>query len=256
VPDSKPAAARHFLVIPAAGSGRRMVAAKPKQYLQIAGKTLLQLTLERLGAMPWFSRIVVVLAEDDRHWPGVAAALDAALQEKLQTVVGGSERYRSVANALTALAGLARENDWVLVHDAVRPCVLASDIAHLVESLVDEHAGGLLAVPVKDTLKEARGDGEREQLVQRTVDRSRFWLAATPQMFRYGVLQKALQAAIAAGLGATDEAAAVERLGMPVRLVTGRADNLKVTYPEDLALAAAILQAQAQGQTPGQKEPR
>lgn len=237
---------RYYLVLPAAGSGQRMQSAIPKQYLEIDGTSLLQLTLERLGNMPWFARIVVALAAEDEHWPAVQARLSGKLREKLLIVTGGSERYRSVHNALQGLAGFAQPQDWVLVHDAVRPCVRTSDVALLIHSLQQETAGGLLAVPVRDTLKEAQpgaSNGAEVQLVARTVDRSALWLAATPQMFRFGVLQSALQQAMGQDCIATDEAAAVEALGLPVQLIRGRADNLKVTYPEDLALLAALLRA-------------
>lgn len=236
--------ARYYLVLPAAGSGQRMQAAIPKQYLEIDGTSLLQLTLERLGSMPWFARIVVVLAPDDVRWPEVVARLAPGIRDKLLIAPGGSERYRSVHNALEVLAAFAMPGDWILVHDAVRPCVQASDVALLIDSLQEESAGGLLAVPVRDTLKESQGgDGSDARLVKHTVDRSALWLASTPQMFRFAVLQAALQEALQDGRNATDEAAAVEALGLPVRLIRGRADNLKVTYPEDLALVAALLRA-------------
>jgi 2-C-methyl-D-erythritol 4-phosphate cytidylyltransferase len=167
--------------------------------------------------------------------------LAPALARKLVTAAGGAERMQSVSNALAALRPFAADHDWVLVHDAVRPCVHPADVRKLMRELAREEAGGLLAVPVRETLKES-DEGQR---VSRTVDRSRIWQAATPQMFRFAVLERALQRAIAARKTATDEAAAVEECGGPVRLVAGRADNLKVTYPGDLLLAAAILETQA-----------
>jgi 2-C-methyl-D-erythritol 4-phosphate cytidylyltransferase len=218
-----------------------MQAGVPKQYLQVEGITLLQHSLQRLGGLPEISRVVLALAPDDSEWPALARQLPQVLADKLLLVTGGAERMHTVANAVAALRPFAADEDWVLVHDAVRPCVHPADVRKLMTELAQEEAGGLLAAPVRETLKESDG----RQLVKRTVDRSRIWQAATPQMFRFGVLQRALQHAEAEQLNITDEAAAVEALGLPVRLVSGRADNIKVTYPEDLVLAAAVLQAQA-----------
>ncbi len=232
---------RYFLILPAAGSGRRMQVEAPKQYLGVAGKSLLQHSLEGLGAWPEIMRVAIALSADDTHWSRVAARLAPALAAKIATVAGGVERLHSVSNALNALRPLAADEDWVLVHDAVRPCVHPADVRKLMTELSDEEAGGLLASQVRETLKEDDEAGH----VRRTVDRSRIWQAATPQMFRFAVLQRALERAIDTNMTATDEAAAVEALGLPVKLVAGRADNLKVTYPGDLLLAEAILQAQS-----------
>jgi 2-C-methyl-D-erythritol 4-phosphate cytidylyltransferase len=222
-----------------------MQASTPKQYLAVAGLTLVQHSLERLGALPEINRIVVAVATDDAIWPGIAAQLHPDLANKVLTATGGAERMQSVVNALVALQPFADADDWVLVHDAVRPCVHPDDVRKLMRELAQEKAGGLLATPVRETLKESDGG----QLVRRTVDRSRIWQAATPQMFRFAVLQRALQKAAAAQKVVTDEAAAVEDLGLPVRLVAGRADNIKITFPGDLLLAAAVLEAQAQEAT-------
>ena len=217
----------------------------PKQYLPLAGRSLLQHSIERLGLLSEVARIAVALAPDDDTWPAVAAVLPPELARKVITVTGGAERMQSVSNALAALQADAAAGDWVLVHDAVRPCVHPADVRKLMRELAQEEAGGLLAVPVRETLKEGDADG----VVQRTIDRSRIWQAATPQLFRYAVLQRALRAAAERKQLVTDEAAAVEALGMRVRLVAGRADNLKITYPDDLALAAAIMATQAQEAT-------
>jgi 2-C-methyl-D-erythritol 4-phosphate cytidylyltransferase len=232
---------RYFLVLPAAGSGQRMHSPVPKQYHTINGVPLLQLTLERVATNPLFSKVIIALAADDNCWAGVESCLSAALRNKLLLVAGGAERFHSVANALAELVSFAAPDDWILVHDVVRPCLKSSDIEKLVKALSAEVAGGLLAVPVRDTLKE----GSDDKKVVRTLDRSMLWLAATPQMFRYSVLTKALEHTIQNARHITDEASAVEALGLPVALVAGRADNIKVTYPEDLQLAAAILQAEA-----------
>lgn len=234
--------ARYFLVLPAAGSGRRMQAELPKQYLELEGRSLLQHSLERLGALPEISGIVVALAADDARWPQVHAALPQIVAAKVSTVTGGAERMQSVANALDALLPKANAYDWVLVHDAVRPCVHPADVRRLMQETAYDDIGGLLGVPVRETLKEC--DTEHA-FVARTVDRSRIWQAATPQMFRFAILQHALQQATQSADVVTDEAAAVEALGLRVRLVAGRTDNLKITYPGDLALAAAVLDAQA-----------
>ena len=218
-----------------------MQAEVPKQYLMVAGKSLLQHSLERLGALPEIDRIVVALAAEDSDWPMLLQHLPTNITDKLLLAEGGAERMESVANALSALQPFAADDDWVLLHDAVRPCVHPSDVRKLMRELLQERAGGLLAVPVRDTLKESDGS----QLVVRTVERSRIWQAATPQMFRFAVLQRAIQRVQAEHKIVTDEASAVEALGLPVRLVPGRSDNIKVTYPEDLVLAAAVLQAQA-----------
>ena len=218
-----------------------MQAEVPKQYLMVAGKSLLQHSLERLGALPEIDRIVVALAAENSDWPMLLQHLPTNITDKLLLAEGGAERMESVANALSALQPFAADDDWVLVHDAVRPCVHPSDVRKLMRELLQERAGGLLAVPVRDTLKESDGS----QLVVRTVERSWIWQAATPQMFRFAVLQRAIQRVQAEHKIVTDEASAVEALGLPVRLVPGRSDNIKVTYPEDLVLAAAVLQAQA-----------
>ncbi len=217
-----------------------MQSSLPKQYHTINGVTLLQLTLERVAANPLFKRVVVVLAEDDYKWPEIEKRLPPMIKNKLLVVNGGAERFHSVANALSALKAEADGDDWILVHDVVRPCLRSSDITKLVNTLSAEAAGGLLAVQVRDTLKEGNSDLK----VTRTLDRSVLWLAATPQMFRYSVLTQAMEFTITNSLHITDEASAVEALGLPVTLVPGRSDNIKVTFPDDLQLVAAILQAE------------
>lgn len=227
---------RFFLVLPAAGSGRRAGLALPKQFVPLAGKPILQHTLERFAVLPEISAIVLAVDEQDVYTKDFLASLPAALRKRVLTVPGGTERMYSVLNALEYLAGLAAGDDWVLVHDAVRPCLRRSDIHRLFAAL-EGTPGGLLALPVRDTLKRADAQGR----VVATLDRSELWQAATPQMFRHGLLLRALREAAAAGLVVTDEAAAVERLGVPVQLVQGQTDNIKVTWPEDLQLAEALL---------------
>ncbi len=228
---------RYHLIVPAAGSGRRFAAAVPKQYAELAGSTVIERALAPFVADADCVSIVVAVAADDPHWPAIAANLGS----RLTTVPGGEQRAHSVLNALRNLASHVRSDDWVFVHDGARPCFAASDLARLKQELSGHAVGGLLAVPLADTLK--RGSGEPAE-VQATVDREGLWRAATPQVFRFGVLMPALDAALAASRVPTDEAQAVEWAGQRPRLVAGRADNIKVTTPDDLRLAAAILALQ------------
>lgn len=223
----------YWAVIPAAGSGNRMGAAIPKQYLQLAGKTVLEWSLALFDAHPLISGVVVALPGRDEHW----ARLAPALERPPVTVAGGAARHLSVLNALRRLGETARPDDWVLVHDAARPCLSRTDLDRLIAMLQGHPAGGLLGVPVPDTLKrvDARGD------VTETLARDGVWRALTPQMFRLGLLTQALETAVAAGVSVTDEAGAMERAGHAVRMVEGRADNIKITTAGDLALAEVFL---------------
>ena len=223
------AAPSFWVVIPAAGVGARMHADRPKQYLLLAGRSILEHTLDCFLDHPGLKGMVVCLAAADPYWPELACATDP----RIQRAEGGSERADSVLSGLRALAGLgARDEDWVLVHDAARPNLAAEDLHRLLDELADDPVGGLLALPSRDTLKRARADGR----VLETVDRSHIWQAFTPQMFRFGTLQQALSAALKQGATITDEASAIEWSGLAPRLIEGRADNLKVTRPEDLQL--------------------
>src|SRR5690606_38021511 len=222
--DSLPA---FWAVIPAAGIGSRMRADRPKQYLTLAGRTILEHTLACFLDHPGLKGVVVSLAEDDPFWPHLSCSRDP----RIHRAPGGSERADSVFNALLCLVELgASEDDWVLVHDAARPNLARSDLDNLLAVLADDPVGGLLAVPARDTLKRAGPDGR----VRETVDRSVIWQAYTPQMFRLAPLQHALADARVAGVAVTDEASAMEWAGLAPHLVEGRADNLKVTRPEDL----------------------
>lgn len=216
-----------WLVIPAAGVGARMAADRPKQYLEVAGRCILEHTLDCFLDHPDLLGAVVCLAVDDPYWPSLALAEDPHIRR----ADGGRERADSVLAGLRALqqAGAA-DDDWVLVHDAARPNLARSDLDHLLDTLAMDPVGGLLAVPARDTLKRADAAGR----VAQTVDRAVIWQAYTPQMFRLGDLRQALDAALAAGVPITDEASALEWAGKAPRLVEGRADNLKVTRPEDL----------------------
>ena len=216
-----------WALIPAAGVGARMLADRPKQYLQLAGKSILEHTLDCFLDHPQLRGLVVSLSVDDAYWP----TLPYARNERIQRADGGSERADSVLNGLIRLAELgAGENDWVLVHDAARPNLSRYDLDLLLAELADDDVGGLLAVPARDTLKRAGSDGR----VQETVDRSVIWQAYTPQMFRLGNLHRVLADALVSGVRVTDEASAIEWSGQAPRLIEGRADNLKITRPEDL----------------------
>lgn len=223
-----------WVIVPAAGGGRRFGGPVPKQYCDIAGKPVIQHTIERLLAIDP-AGLVVAIATDDRHWPRLAAAADP----RVRTVTGGAERADSVRAALAALAGRAAPDDVVLVHDVVRPCVTLADIRALLAA-ADHPGGALLAAPVSDTLKRVGEDG----IVVATEPRAGLWAALTPQLCRYAMLVAALAQAARAGREFTDEAAALEAAGHAPLVVPGRRDNLKITRPEDLALAAAVLASQ------------
>lgn len=226
--------ARCFAVVPAAGAGSRMAADRPKQYLPLAGRTVIEYSLDRLLNHPQISGAVVAISQGDDYW----RALDYRHEKPLWLATGGTERCHSVLNALMLLGDHASETDWVLVHDAARPCLRSEDVDRLLVRCRNHPVGGILAVPVKDTIKKAGAGGE----IFETVDRSVLWHAQTPQMFRLGDLRAALEQALAAQALVTDEAAALERLGRKPLLVEGHADNIKITRPEDLALAEFYLQ--------------
>ena len=227
---------RRWAVVPAAGQGSRYGASVPKQYAPLLGQPVIGWTLEALLAESSLAGIVVALAAGDRTWP----TLEVARDSRILTCVGGERREHSVANALAALSDRADDTDWVLVHDAARPCLRHDDLQALFEALDDEDAvGGLLAVPLSDTLKRADGADR----VGETVPRETLWRALTPQMFRFGLLRRALALCVERERRVTDEASAIECLGLRPKLVRGHADNIKVTNPEDAALAEAILRA-------------
>jgi 2-C-methyl-D-erythritol 4-phosphate cytidylyltransferase len=222
---------RHYAIVPAAGSGARFGSEVPKQYLELAGKPLIHHALSALCRCPRIDRVWVILSPGDGWW----GAYDwSDLGAKLQVVFcGGLTRAQTVANGLEAAAILA-DDDWVLVHDAARPCLSQQMLASLCDALADDPVGGLLAVPVADTLKRA----DAQQRVVATEPRDGLWQAQTPQMFRYRLLREAL----AGNFALTDEASAVEAAGYKPRLVRSATSNLKVTYPADLRLAELILE--------------
>ena len=209
-------------VVPAAGFGRRMQTECPKQYLSIGNKTILEHAVAALLADARVQRVVIAVSPGDRRF----SQLPLAQHPQITVVDGGAERADSVLAGLQALP----EAQWVLVHDAARPNLTRGDLDRLLEELAEDPVGGLLAVPARDTLKRSDRDGR----VSETIDRSVVWLAYTPQMFRLGALHRALADALVAGVAITDEASAMEWAGYAPKLVEGRADNLKITTPEDL----------------------
>lgn len=217
-----------YALVPAAGGGSRMGSACPKQYLTLAGQPLIRHALATLCTAPAIARVHVVLAPDDDQWTGFDIVAD-----KLRVLrCGGATRAESVANGLNAMRDVG-DDDWVLVHDAARACLTVEHVETLIREVGDDPVGGILAVPVADTLKRAGVDGR----IAATVPREGLWQAQTPQMFRRGMLLRALEAAPAV----TDEASAIEALGLQPKLVAADATNLKVTYPLDLHLAEWIL---------------
>jgi len=249
------AARRLWAIVPAAGKGERFATAAapavPKQYTPLLGRSVLEWSLRALLTESRIHGIVVVLANSDTHWPDVAKRIDSP---KLLTAIGGAQRQDSVSNGLEFLASLAKADDWVLVHDAARPCLSGSDVSALADALEDNPGsaagsvvgaagvagvggvgGAVLAAPIVDTVKRELAGGLE------TVDRAGLWRALTPQVFAYAQLRRALQEAARAGVAVTDEAQAMERIGVRARLVPGSPFNIKVTRAEDLKVAAGIL---------------
>lgn len=235
MPIVPPVHPRYFALIPAAGSGKRMGTGTPKQYAPLAGKPLLQHAVQVLCAHPRIEQVFVVLSPGDERF----GACDwSACGDRVSALFcGGETRAASVFNGLLAANDAIDGSDWVLVHDAARPCLRPAEVDRLIAEVGDSEVGGLLAVPVADTLKRANAEREAVQ----TAAREHLWCAQTPQMFRYRVLIEALRRADIAAV--TDESSAVEQTGAKPKLVPGSATNLKVTYPEDLALAELILKS-------------
>jgi 2-C-methyl-D-erythritol 4-phosphate cytidylyltransferase len=231
-------AVRRWAVVLAAGRGERFGSPVPKQYQRLLGRTVLDWSIAALLAETSIAAVVVALARGDRRW----SRSRYARHRLVQTCVGGSRRERSLANALADLGTRAAEQDWVIVHDAARPCLRTRDLSRLLKAIERDPVGGLLGAPVSDTLK-LSVDGRHSD---ETIDRRQLWRAATPQVFRYGLLKRALAVCIERGRGVTDEAAAIEAFGLRPRLVAGSSDNIKITEAADLALAEAILRARRQ----------
>ncbi len=238
VPLSYPLPVNYWAVIPAAGVGTRMGISMPKQYLPLLGKTVIEHTLDRLSSHPRIAGVILVIHRDDAHWQSISLARGDCARPIIAE--GGVERYHSVLNGLHKLAEIAQPHDWVLVHDAARPCIRHADIDTLIDSVTDHPVGGLLGVPVSDTVKRADNVGN----VVDTVNRLGLWRAMTPQMFRLQALTHAMHYAVTQHLPVTDEAAAMEICGFSPRMVTGHSDNIKITHLQDLALAALYIQQQ------------
>lgn len=221
------------VLIPAAGQGTRFGGVMLKQYLPVCGKPVLAHSIKVFQFHPLVSSITVVLAEDDQWFESAVGLLAATVK----TVIGGDTRAQSVRNGLRYIADNYSETDWVLVHDAARPCLSPSRLEKFLEQGLESADGAILAMPVGDTLKRA---GDSQEIVS-TVDRSELWAAQTPQLFRVGVLAEAIDAAQAAGYELTDEASAMEFVGVRPLLVKGSSANIKITHSSDLAIAEALL---------------
>ncbi|QIO06063.1 2-C-methyl-D-erythritol 4-phosphate cytidylyltransferase [Acinetobacter shaoyimingii] len=224
-----------WAIIPAAGSGSRFSKTQLKQYQMIQDKTVLEHTVARLNQLPLSGYVLAISAQDD-----IAENLALSHKDKAQFCLGGNERVDSVLNGLIHLSSFADEDDLVFIHDAARPCVSVECLNNLINTALEQNCSAILAIPVRDTLK--RVD---HQDIQTTVDRDCLWQAQTPQISTIGTLRRAIEKALADGITITDEASALEYYGETVKVVTGRSDNIKITYPEDLDLARLILQAQS-----------
>ena len=222
------------VVVPAAGVGKRMLSACPKQYLTIENKTILEHTVQRLLSHEAIGHVVIALGENDEYFPTSSLANN----KNVTCVIGGKERVDSVLAGLQS-AKVAQEQ-WVLVHDAARPCVKHQDLNQLLSYCLKNNHGGILASPVRDTMKQATPTG----VVDKTLDRSLMWHALTPQMYKTAELTTAISTALTNGITITDESSAMEAFGYDSGLVSGSSDNIKITQPEDLQLAEFILQQQ------------
>ena len=237
-----------WAVLPAAGIGKRMQSDIPKQYLKLIKRPVIEHTINTLLAVEQVSGVVVSLQADDPYWPDVVIESD----KPVLVAAGGEERCHSVLNALDVLSkqpAYKPETTWALVHDAVRPCVSINDIQMLIEIAAGTESGGLLAVPVRDTIKRQ----DENQCVKQTVDRTGLWHALTPQLFACNQLCRALESALAAGSLVTDESSAMELAGYYPRLVQGREDNIKITRPADLHLAELFLKSLAEESGTGEQ---
>lgn len=226
-----------WAIVPAAGIGARMLSDRPKQYLRLDDKLVIEHTLHRLASHPKVAGLIVAIAENDPYWPTLTFDLKCPLYQ----VTGGAERADSVFNAIQKLSTLRKDNPWVLVHDAARPCLRHKDIDQMIAELTNHDVGGILGIPVNDTVKRVSAGHE----ITETVCRQGLWRASTPQMFRLQTLKDALQGAKQQQLTVTDEASAIELSGLKPMMVEGHSDNIKITVPQDLALASLFLQLQA-----------
>ena len=228
-------AEKYWVVVPAAGAGRRMRADIPKQYLELSGQAVLLHTMKRLASCPGISGLFLGITAGDPYWQ----ELSFTAPWLKQVCDGGAERADTVSLVLDDMAGAVQQTDWVLVHDAARPCITHTDVLQLMK-LASQQEGGLLGRPISDTVKLA----DKNNRVRETIPRDGLWRAQTPQMFRYGELRKALQHAKKKGLVITDEASAMEFAGYQPLMVQGRSDNIKITVPGDLQLAETFIKLQ------------
>jgi 2-C-methyl-D-erythritol 4-phosphate cytidylyltransferase len=219
-----------------------MASDTPKQYLSLGGKPVILHTLERLAHIPAIESFAVGVSATDQYWPDILAAQESVSGKSIETYAGGNERADTVLNGLLMLEGRAKDNDWVLVHDAARPCVRVSDVELLLEKVCHDSTGGILALPVADTVKRAN---DKMHSIE-TVPRDYLWRALTPQVFPFARLKSALQAALHDSVVITDEASAMEYAGSQPLLVKGHSDNIKITHPEDLKMAELFLSIQEQ----------
>ncbi len=226
-----------WALVPAAGIGSRMQADRPKQYLPLANKTVIEYTIERLASHEGIAGVIIALAPNDPWWAEITLPDNISVH----LVDGGSTRADSVLNALNKLTELTRDDPWVLVHDAARPCIRHHDIDTMMSSLCGDTVGGILGIPVNDTVKRVN----ENQNITDTVSREGLWRASTPQMFRLNALLSALVQAKQQGEIITDEASAMELAGLQPKMIEGHADNIKITLPNDLALAELFLKQQA-----------
>ncbi len=236
-----------WAVIPAAGVGKRMQSDKPKQYLKLIDRTVIEHTIHRLLAVDQVMGLVVSIQRDDPYWPEIRIESN----KPVLVAAGGDERCHSVVSALQVLSeqpGYKPDTTWALVHDAVRPCVSLKDVQSLIDTVAGKESGGLLAAPVRDTMKRQDDD----QRVKQTVDRTGLWHALTPQLFACDRLSSALESALAEGFLVTDESSAMEHAGYRPKLVQGREDNIKITRPADLQLAELYLKSMSEKPVTGE----
>ncbi len=224
---------RYWVVIPAAGVGTRFGADRPKQYISINNKTILEHTIDCFIERSDIAGIVVAISANDDYWPELAIASDS----RITIAPGGEERFHSVRNALQVVAEVADSDDWVMVHDAARPCLQQSAIDRLMSELEDHAVGGILGVPCRDTMKRVNKHAE----IVQTVEREHLWHAQTPQMFRLKTLILALDKVIDQKLQVTDEAMAIELQGLLPKIVEGHHENIKITHKDDLKHAETYL---------------
>ena len=217
---------RYWVVIPAAGVGKRMGVDKPKQYIEVSNKTIIEHTIKCFLDREEIEKVVVAISNTDEYWP----ELQISKHEKVITAPGGAERYQSVFNGLKELQDKAEQNDWVLVHDAARPCLSQSAIDRLMIELREHEVGGILAMPCRDTMKRSN---EKREIID-TVERESLWHAQTPQMFKYEKLYSAISDVLKKDIVVTDEAMAIELSGFKPLLVRGQQENIKITHKDDL----------------------